>query len=96
VHITHILLLTKHIWNVLSSIPYLSRPKFVVLGFHFSADEPTALVQWEGGPCAVLAPVQAFIIKSLVSESWTSNWREVGVSPNTCLLPIGTNRPKFK
>ncbi|XP_054268276.1 ubiquitin carboxyl-terminal hydrolase MINDY-3 homolog [Macrosteles quadrilineatus] len=46
-------------------------------GFHFSADEPTALVQWEGGPCAVLAPVQAFIIKSLVSESWTSNWKEV-------------------
>lgn len=48
-----------------------------VTGFHFSPDEPTALIQWEGGPCAVLAPVQAFIIKSLMSETWSNNWREV-------------------
>lgn len=46
-------------------------------GFHFSKDEPTALVQSEGGPCAVLAPVQAFILKSLLSESVGNNWREV-------------------
>lgn len=46
-------------------------------GFHFSPDEPTALIQWEGGPCAVLAPVQAFIIKSLMSETWSNNWREL-------------------
>ncbi|XP_046672888.1 ubiquitin carboxyl-terminal hydrolase MINDY-3 homolog isoform X3 [Homalodisca vitripennis] len=55
-------------------------------GFHFSADEPTALVQWEGGPCAVLAPVQAFILKSLVSETWTSNWREMEVEGVNRLL----------
>ncbi|KAJ9600934.1 hypothetical protein L9F63_000881 [Diploptera punctata] len=46
-------------------------------GFYFSKDEPTALVQSEGGPCAVLAPVQAFILKSLLSESIGNNWREV-------------------
>uniref|UniRef100_A0A1B6M376 Ubiquitin carboxyl-terminal hydrolase MINDY n=2 Tax=Graphocephala atropunctata TaxID=36148 RepID=A0A1B6M376_9HEMI len=55
-------------------------------GFHFSADEPTALVQWEGGPCAVLAPVQAFILKSLVSDNWTSNWREMEVEAVNRLL----------
>jgi len=31
--------------------------------FTFSAKEPTALLQNAGGPCAVLAPIQAFIIK---------------------------------
>jgi hypothetical protein len=46
-------------------------------GFQFSKDEPTALVQSEGGPCAVLAPVQAFILKSLLSETVGNNWREV-------------------
>lgn len=29
-----------------------------VLGFVFSEDEQTALKQFEGGPCAVIAPVQ--------------------------------------
>lgn len=38
-------------------------------GFRFSADEPTALIQQEGGPCAVIAPVQAFILKTIVSET---------------------------
>lgn len=37
-------------------------------GFYFSPDEPTALVQREGGPCAVIAPVQAFIIKQFLQE----------------------------
>jgi len=46
-------------------------------GFYFSKDEPTALVQTEGGPCAVLAPVQAFILKSLLSKTVGNNWREV-------------------
>ena len=27
-------------------------------GFHFSEDEPAALVQEGGGPCAVITPVQ--------------------------------------
>ncbi|KAL5006775.1 hypothetical protein ScPMuIL_015581 [Solemya velum] len=33
-------------------------------GFSFSPDEPTALCQLEGGPCAVIAPVQAFVLKN--------------------------------
>ncbi|XP_068083950.1 ubiquitin carboxyl-terminal hydrolase MINDY-3 homolog [Anabrus simplex] len=45
-------------------------------GFHFSKEEPTALEQTEGGPCAVIAPVQAFILKILVSEPAGNNWRE--------------------
>uniref|UniRef100_A0A1B6DPN6 Ubiquitin carboxyl-terminal hydrolase MINDY n=1 Tax=Clastoptera arizonana TaxID=38151 RepID=A0A1B6DPN6_9HEMI len=55
-------------------------------GFNFSADEPSALVQWDGGPCAVLAPVQAFIIKSLLSESTSSNWREMELNKANKLL----------
>lgn len=38
-------------------------------GFAFSADEPSALVQQEGGPCAAIAPVQGFLLKILLSES---------------------------
>lgn len=37
-------------------------------GFCFSEDEKTALVQHEGGPCAVIAPIQAYIIR----EAWFS------------------------
>lgn len=59
---------------------YLKLFFFIFTGFSFRPDEPTALIQWEGGPCAVLAPVQAFIIKTLITETWNSNcsnWREV-------------------
>lgn len=31
--------------------------------------EPSALVQKQGGPCAVIAPVQAYILKTLVLET---------------------------
>nr|CAD7437541.1 unnamed protein product [Timema bartmani] len=43
----------------------------------FFKDEPTALVQSDGGPCAVLAPVQAFIFKSLLTDKSGINWKEV-------------------
>jgi hypothetical protein len=47
-------------------------------GFCFSEDEPTALVQFEGGPCAVLAPMQAYIIKNIVSnKSVDDDWKKV-------------------
>jgi len=49
----------------------------VVLGFYFSLDEPTALVQREGGPCAVIAPVQAFILKQLLLESDVITWKTI-------------------
>ncbi|KAL1123353.1 hypothetical protein AAG570_002438 [Ranatra chinensis] len=54
-------------------------------GFRFSSDEPTALLQHEGGPCAVIAPVQAFILKSLIAAD-TTNWRELESDIVTKLL----------
>ncbi|KAG7187895.1 hypothetical protein KM043_013864 [Ampulex compressa] len=51
-------------------------------GFYFSVEEPTALVQTEGGPCAVIAPIQAFILKQLLSEGDSSTWRSV--KPEKC------------
>ncbi|XP_073992420.1 ubiquitin carboxyl-terminal hydrolase MINDY-3 homolog isoform X1 [Rhodnius prolixus] len=48
-------------------------------GFRFSSDEPTALIQNEGGPCAVIAPVQAYILKSLINDTSKKalNWHEL-------------------
>ncbi|KOC59931.1 Protein FAM188A like protein [Habropoda laboriosa] len=51
-------------------------------GFYFSPDEPTALIQAEGGPCAVIAPVQAFILKELLSEIDISTWKSINL--DTC------------
>lgn len=38
-------------------------------GFEFSDVEPSALVQRQGGPCAVIAPVQAFLLKTIIMET---------------------------
>lgn len=38
-------------------------------GFAFSDVEPSALVQHQGGPCAVIAPVQAFLLQCLLADS---------------------------
>ncbi|XP_064077855.1 ubiquitin carboxyl-terminal hydrolase MINDY-3-like [Macrobrachium nipponense] len=46
-------------------------------GFIFSKDEKTALIQTSGGPCAVIAPVQAFLLKNLINEVQYSQLREV-------------------
>lgn len=40
-----------------------------ILGFEFSNEEPSALVQKQGGPCAVIAPVQAYILKILIMDT---------------------------
>lgn len=37
-----------------------------VAGLVFSEDEGSALVQFDGGPCAVIAPVQGFLLKNLL------------------------------
>uniref|UniRef100_A0A8C9G160 Ubiquitin carboxyl-terminal hydrolase MINDY n=1 Tax=Pavo cristatus TaxID=9049 RepID=A0A8C9G160_PAVCR len=37
--------------------------------------ESTALEQFEGGPCAVIAPVQAFLLKRLFTSE-KSTWRD--------------------
>jgi len=40
--------------------------------FTFSAQEPCALVQYAGGPCAVLAPLQAFLLKRCLQHNITN------------------------
>lgn len=49
--------------------------KYLCAGFVFSEEETTALIQLEGGPCAVIAPVQAFLLKNALftSRSKTSS-----------------------
>lgn len=37
-------------------------------GFYFSTNEKSALEQADGGPCAIIAPVQAFILKNLLAD----------------------------
>lgn len=46
-------------------------------GFVFSESELTALEQFEGGPCAVIAPVQAFLLKNVLFNRESSNWRQM-------------------
>ncbi|KAM7122493.1 ubiquitin carboxyl-terminal hydrolase MINDY-3 isoform 6-T8 [Ciconia maguari] len=47
----------------------------LVCRFVFSESESTALEQFEGGPCAVIAPVQAFLLKRLFTSE-KSTWRD--------------------
>lgn len=49
----------------------------LIIGFYFSEGERSALEQLEGGPCAVIAPVQAFIIKNLLIEYEGFTFREI-------------------
>ncbi|XP_076242777.1 ubiquitin carboxyl-terminal hydrolase MINDY-3 homolog [Calliopsis andreniformis] len=74
-------------------------------GFYFSPEEPTALIQAEGGPCAVIAPVQAFILKQLLTEADISVWKNISLDRCYQLLvqasieilkqASGQNVPKF-
>lgn len=52
------------------------------IGFEFSDVEPSALVQKQGGPCAVIAPVQAYILKILIMDT-----------PGHCLKDVIINKP---
>ena len=46
----------------------------IFAGFVFSEDEPTALMQFDGGPCAVIAPVQSYVIRqAFFSENPVDN-----------------------
>ncbi|XP_028141463.1 ubiquitin carboxyl-terminal hydrolase MINDY-3 homolog [Diabrotica virgifera virgifera] len=45
-------------------------------GFYFSKNEQSALEQTEGGPCAIIAPVQAFILKNLLLDYKDLSFRE--------------------
>lgn len=44
------------------------RSPLSVAGFDFSEVEPSALVQYQGGPCAVIAPVQAFLLQAYLED----------------------------
>ncbi|XP_055511750.1 ubiquitin carboxyl-terminal hydrolase MINDY-3 isoform X1 [Leucoraja erinacea] len=44
-------------------------------GFVLSQSEATALEQFEGGPCAMIAPVQAYLLKNFLFHSEKQNWR---------------------
>lgn len=51
----------------------------VCIGFEFSENEPIALVQQQGGPCAVIASTQAFLLKNILfsDDKRNSNWRHL-------------------
>ncbi|XP_058794236.1 ubiquitin carboxyl-terminal hydrolase MINDY-3 homolog [Phymastichus coffea] len=55
-------------------------------GFYFSPHENTALIQAEGGPCAVIAPLQAFILKQLLAESDITTWKSLKPDKSDQLL----------
>lgn len=55
-------------------------------GFAFSSDEPSALVQLEGGPCAAIAPVQGFLLKILLSETPGHNFQDLTAEKCNSLL----------
>ncbi|KAI0988729.1 hypothetical protein GJ496_007602 [Pomphorhynchus laevis] len=45
-------------------------------GLVFSEHEPTAIIQKLGGPCSVIAPIQAYLLKELLTcNHCKSNWR---------------------
>jgi len=46
-------------------------------GIIFSQFEPSALIQLQGGPCAVLAPVQAFLLRNLLKQKKITEWNKV-------------------
>lgn len=52
---------------------------FFIVGFEFSEAEPSALVQRQGGPCAVIAPVQAFILKTIITETHGHSFGDVRI-----------------
>lgn len=56
-------------------------------GFYFSTNEKSSLEQAEGGPCAIIAPVQAFLIKNLLMEYRDLSFRgKVGPDVQTKIL----------
>lgn len=56
-------------------------------GFIFSEDEPMALLQKEGGPCAIIAPLQAFILKNLLfGDEPKEHWRQTEAEEQKAIL----------
>ncbi|XP_072022688.1 ubiquitin carboxyl-terminal hydrolase MINDY-3-like, partial [Amphiura filiformis] len=56
-------------------------------GFIFSEDEPAALLQNEGGPCAIIAPLQGYILKNLLfQEPQVEHWQQIDAERRRELL----------
>eukprot|EP00058_Branchiostoma_floridae_P023329 XP_002608819.1 hypothetical protein BRAFLDRAFT_125611 [Branchiostoma floridae] len=56
-------------------------------GFEFSEDEPTALIQHEGGPCGIIVPLQASLLKNLLfSEGAPEQWNNMSADQAKQLL----------
>lgn len=57
-------------------------------GFDFSAYEPSALVQHDGGPCCVIAPVQAYLLKILLMETPGHSFSDVSTDEGVAGLGV--------
>ncbi|ESO13061.1 hypothetical protein HELRODRAFT_63809 [Helobdella robusta] len=58
-------------------------------GFVFSEHEPSALLQLDGGPCSIIASVQAYLLKNLLfgsTDDVRQNWRNLSASDCESLL----------
>uniref|UniRef100_A0A672QE12 Ubiquitin carboxyl-terminal hydrolase MINDY n=1 Tax=Sinocyclocheilus grahami TaxID=75366 RepID=A0A672QE12_SINGR len=55
-------------------------------GFLYSEAERSALEQFEGGPCAVIAPVQAFLLKNILFNTEGSNWKDISEEEQRTVL----------
>uniref|UniRef100_A0A8C2PQX4 Ubiquitin carboxyl-terminal hydrolase MINDY n=1 Tax=Cyprinus carpio TaxID=7962 RepID=A0A8C2PQX4_CYPCA len=55
-------------------------------GFVFSEAEHSALEQFEGGPCAVIAPVQAFLLKNILFNTEGPNWKDISEEEQRTVL----------
>ncbi|XP_016343547.1 ubiquitin carboxyl-terminal hydrolase MINDY-3 [Sinocyclocheilus anshuiensis] len=55
-------------------------------GFVYSEAERSALEQFEGGPCAVIAPVQAFLLKNILFNTEGSNWKDISEEEQRTVL----------
>ncbi|XP_052000114.1 ubiquitin carboxyl-terminal hydrolase MINDY-3 isoform X2 [Xyrauchen texanus] len=55
-------------------------------GLVFSDSERSALEQFEGGPCAVIAPVQAFLLKNILFNTEGSNWSDISEEEQRMVL----------
>ena len=64
---------------------------FARQGFHFSPNVEYGIVQNEGGPCGVLASVQGYIIKELLSRSFITTAEALPATLSSALTNILMN-----
>lgn len=82
VHLNMSLALTGETLDQLRTIVWGKNPREDVFqrwtqGIVLSQFEPSALIQFEGGPCAILAPVQAFLLRNLLKQWKSQEWKTI-------------------